>query len=607
MADTTPTQNQNYVRNDGRSSTFGRNLMSYIQNKLPYSNIIDPNHNDLNPKYKIFADTGLRRAEALAKQSISISNEYNNMPIGSMGKDTSFGQVMYANIQENKGARLRDYRVIAAYSDVADALDEICDEAINTDENGAELNIKYRNVDLSSSEKQNIDEEFNKYVNYFDLKNKGWQYFRQLLVEGEVFFELIIHKDYTNEGVLGIINLPSELIDPVYGNIQNLMVKGFIYKKPIFDPSKPDKADKTEFIPLDENQVVYVNSGVMNESKTMVLPFLENARRSYRQLSLIEDAIVIYRLVRAPERLVFNVDVGNMPAPKAEAYLKKLISNYWSSKTFDIDQADVVKKFNPQSMLDAFWFPKRTGSEGSSVSQLAGGQNLGELADLMYFIKKLYRSLKVPTSRLDPQDAFRDGSEILREELKFARFIIRQQQRFASGMKRGFITHLKLKGIWDKLDLNETNIEIEFNPPTNFYELRENQRLEMKAGSYNNIASSEFVSKTFAQKKYLGWKDKDILANREFLRKDSELQWELQQIATNGPAWREVVIAGDLAAGAESAGAPGGEIGGMAGAFGGGAGGGAPGTPPEFGGGAATSEAGAGGAGTPPETPPSAE
>lgn len=607
MADTTPPQNQNYVRNDGRSSTFGRNLMSYIQNKLPYSNIIDPNHNDLNPKYKIFADTGLRRAEALAKQSISISNEYNNMPIGSMGKDTSFGQVMYANIQENKGARLRDYRVIAAYSDVADALDEICDEAINTDENGAELNIKYRNVDLSSSEKQNIDEEFNKYVNYFDLKNKGWQYFRQLLVEGEVFFELIIHKDYTNEGVLGIINLPSELIDPVYGNIQNLMVKGFIYKKPIFDPSKPDKAEKTEFIPLDENQVVYVNSGVMNESKTMVLPFLENARRSYRQLSLIEDAIVIYRLVRAPERLVFNVDVGNMPAPKAEAYLKKLISNYWSSKTFDIDQADVVKKFNPQSMLDAFWFPKRAGSEGSSVSQLAGGQNLGELADLMYFIKKLYRSLKVPTSRLDPQDAFRDGSEILREELKFARFIIRQQQRFASGMKRGFITHLKLKGIWDKLDLNETNIEIAFNPPTNFYELRENQRLEMKAASYNSIASSEFVSKTFAQKKYLGWKDKDILANREFLRKDSELQWELQQIATNGPAWREVVIAGDLAAGAEGAGAPGGEIGGMSGAFGGGAGGGAPGTPPEFGGGAATPEAGAGGEGTPPETPPPAE
>jgi len=602
MADssTTSTQNRNYVRNDGRSSTFGRNLMSYIQNKLPYSNIIDPNQNDLNPKYKIFADTGMRRSEALAKNSISISNEYNNMPIGSMGKDTSFGQVMYANIEENKGARLRDYRVIAAYSDVADALDEICDEAINTDDSGAELTIKYKQIDLSSSEKESIDEEFAKYTNYFDLKNKGWQHFRQLLVEGELFFELIIHKDYAHEGVLGVINLPSELIDPVYNNIQNLMVKGFIYKKPIFDPTKPDKAERTEFVPLDENQIVYINSGVMNESMTMVLPFLENARRSYRQLSLIEDAIVIYRLVRAPERLVFNVDVGNMAAPKAEAYLKKLISNYWSSKTFDIDQADVVKKFNPQSMLDAFWFPKRSGSEGSSVSQLAGGQNLGELSDLMYFIKKLYRSLKVPTSRLDPQDAFRDGAEILREELKFARFIIRQQQRFASGMKKGFITHLKLKGIWDKLELNETNLEIAFNPPTNFYELRENQRLEMKAASYNNISSSEFVSKTFAQKKYLGWKDKDILANREFLRKDAELQWELGQISTSGPAWREVVIAGDIGAGAEGAGGemPGGGLGAAMS-------GGAPsGMPPEFGGEAATGGAPAPETGA--ETPPPA-
>jgi hypothetical protein len=549
MPDTTPNRNANSVTNDGRASTFGRNLKAFIQNRLPYSNIVDTENNELNPKYKTFASAGMRRSEALAKNSVSISNEYNNLPIGSMGKDTSFGQVMYANLQENKGGRLRDYRIMAAYSDVADALDEICDETINTDENGAELNIKYRDVELNTDSKIALDKEFSKFGEYFDLKNKGWQYFRQLMVEGELFFELIIHKDYIDEGVLGVINLPGELIDPVYNNIQNMMVKGFIYRKPIFDPTKPDKVERFDYIPLDQNQVVYVNSGVMNETKNMVLPFLENARRAYRQLSLIEDAIVIYRLVRAPERLVFNVDVGNMPAPKAEAYLKKLINNYWSSKTFDIDQTDVVKKFNPQSMLDAFWFPKRQGSEGSSVSQLAGGQNLGELADLMYFIKKLYRSLKVPTSRLDPEDAFRDGSEILREELKFARFIIRQQQRFATGIKRGFITHLKLKGLWDKYELTDNNIDIQFNVPTNFYELRENQRIEMKAATYNSVANNEFVSKTYAQKKYLGWKDKDILANREFLRKDAELQWELQQIATAGPAWKEQAIATDISGG----------------------------------------------------------
>ena len=599
MPDSTSNRNQNYVNNDGRSSTFGRSLAAFIQNRLPYANIIDTDNNNLNPKYKVFADAGLRRSEALAKNSIALSNDYNNIPVGSIGKDSSFGQVMYANIQENKGARLRDYRIMAAYSDVADALDELCDETINTDEHGSELNVKYRNVDLSSGDKATLDEEFLKFSDYFDFKNKGWQYFRQLLIEGELFFELIIHKDYIQEGVLGAINLPAELIDPVYNNIQNMMVRGFIYRKPIFDPQHPDKQEKIEHIPLEQNQVVYVNSGVMSESKTMVLPFMENARRAYRQLSLIEDAIVIYRLVRAPERLVFNVDVGNMAAPKAEAYLKKLIANYWSSKTFDIDQADVVKKFNPQSMLDAFWFPKRAGSEGSSVSQLAGGQNLGELTDLMYFIKKLYRSLKVPTSRLDPADSFKDGAEILREELKMARFIIRQQQRFATGIKRGFITHLQLKGLWEKLELVDNNIQIEFNVPTNFYEMRESQRLEQKANNFNVIAANEFVSKTYAQKKYLQWKDKDILANREFLRKDAELQWELQQITTLGPAWREQIIAADVTGGE---GAPGGEMV-MGGEMGGGA-------PPPFTGGPAAVGGAPGGEGAPtpggpppPETP----
>ena len=305
----------------------------------------------------------------------------------------------------------------------------------------------------------------------------------------------------------------------------------------------------------------------------MVIPFLENARRPYRQLSLIEDAIVIYRLVRAPERLVFDVDVGNMSAPKAEAYLKKLMAQYWSSRTFDIDQTDVVKKFNPQSMLDAFWFAKRTGSQGTSVRQLEGGQNLGQLDDLMYFVKKLYRSLKVPTSRLEANDSFKDGTEILREELKFARFIIRMQQRFAAGIKRGFITHLKFTGLWEKYDLSEQHLEVDLNVPTNFYQVREAQALELKSKNYTNFANDDLISRTYAQKKYLGWSDPDILANREFLRKDTEFKWELEQIAASGPFWKEQAMSAT----------PGEAQPGEGGAVGGGEG-----MPPEFGGGPAT-------------------
>jgi len=544
---TSSDQNRSYVTNDGRAATFGRNLIQYIQNRLPYATDGRGENDALNPKYKFFKKAGMRRAEALAKASVSSSNPFNNIPIGDFAKDSSFGDVMYANIQDDKGGRLRDYRIMAAYSEVSDALDEICDETINPDESGWITKLQLKDIDLTVDEKEELDKQFHRYVEYYDLKNRGWQYFRQLLVEGEIFFEQIIHEGYVKDGVLGVINLPAEIIDPVYNNIQNMLVKGYIYRKPIFSPEHPEKVEKIEFIPMDQNQIMYVNSGVYNETKNFVIPFLENARRPYRQLSLIEDAIVIYRLVRAPERLVFNVDVGNMAPPKAEAYLKKLIQNYWSRKTFDMDQNDVVKKFNPQSMLDAFWFAKRQGSDGTSVDQLAGGANLGELSDLMYFIKKLYRALKVPSMRLDPNDqASADGSTILREELKFARFIMRQQQRFAAGLKKGFITHLTLMGTFEKFELNEQNIEIEFNVPTNFYELRENQRLELKSANYNNLAANEFVSATYAQKKYLGWKDRDILANREFLRKDAELTWEISQIQAAGPAWKEQALAGEL-------------------------------------------------------------
>ena len=564
MADNSPNQNKG-------SNNFGRNLVQYIQNRLPYSS--QDGDDALNDKYKYFAKNGTQRAEALAKTSVSSSNPYNNIPIGDFGKDSSFADVMYASLDTDKGGRLRDYRIMSAYSEVADALDEICDEFINVDENGRVATLIYENIDLTVDEKKDLDEEFSKFIDFFELKHKGWQYFRQLLVEGEVFFEMILHDEYIKEGVLGLINIPSEIVDPVYNNIQNMLVKGFIYKKPIFSPTQPNKVEKTEMIPMEQNQLVYVSSGVYNDSKDFVIPFIENARRPYRQLSLIEDAIVIYRLVRAPERLVFNVDVGNMAPPKAEAYLRKLIQNYWARKTFDSDQDNVVNKFNPQSMLDAFWFAKRQGSEGTSVTQLPGGANLGELADLMYFIKKLYRALKVPSTRIDPEDRTVDGTTILREELKFAKFVIRQQQKFASAIKKGFTTHLKLRGLWEEYNLAEPNLDIIFNVPSNYFEMRQSQKLELKAANFNSLASNEFISVTYAQKKYLGWKDRDILANREFLRKDAEMQWELGQIQAAGPLWKEQMAA--ASAGAETA--VGGEGGGVAG----------DGSIPEFGGGPA--------------------
>ena len=570
----------------GRENTFGRSLMNYVNSYMPYGsyNTLDTIEK-LNPKFVEFQDTGSKKVEALTKHSISSNTQFNNdSPSAFFNIDTNFSQYMYANVQADKISRLRDYRVMGAFAEVANALDEICDECINKDDNGLIIKVIFRNDELPSSIKTDIEEEFQKYVEHFELEEKGWEYFRNVLTDGELYFEHVIHKDYSEAGILGALIVPTELIDPIFGNVQNMIVKGYLLRKPIFDPGNPNKILDYQLIPLDKNQVTYINSGTWNENKTMRIPFIENCRRAYRQLSLIEDSIVIYRLARAPERLVFNVDVGNMSPPKAEAYLKRLMQSYWSKRTYDSSQGGQVNKFNPQSYLDNYWFAKRQGSEGTSVISLPGAANLDQLADIKYFQEKLYESLKVPTGRLNKESAINDSMTMLREELKFAKFLVRLQQHFASGLKNGFITHLKLKKIWEKNDLKESFFNLEFTPPTNFYELRESQKLEIKANAFNQMTQNESISKTYAQRRYLKWSDKEVLVNREFLRKDREFEWELAQIQAAGPNWKKAAAPGGgvegqpMAAGSPGSMMPGGEMGGapMPGAEGGE-------VPPEFG------------------------
>jgi hypothetical protein len=422
------------MADSGRESTFGRSLMKFIGSKMPYSGFDTiTNINEINPKYKLFYNTGTKRESLLSKHSVS-QQLGQDEALGQMGVDKNFHKFMYANIEHDKGKRLRDYRVMSMYAEVGDALDEICDDFIVEDEDHKVARLVFRNEEISNIKQQEIEKEFNKLMNHYDLENKGWEYMRRLLVDGELFFEHIIHEEFKDKGVLGIVDIPTEVMDPIYDNVQNMIIKGFILRRPVLN-TQTGQTEKVEYIPFDKNQVTYIHSNVWNEDQTMRMPFIENCRRPYRQLSLVEDSVVIYRLVRAPERLVFNVDVGNMAPPKAEAYLKKLMHNYWNRKTYDKAQGTSINAFDPQSMLDAFWFAKRAGSEGTSVEQLPGGANLGELTDLMYFVKKLYKSLRVPTSRLEPDATYQDDTSVLREELKFAKFIIRLQRQVAAGFK----------------------------------------------------------------------------------------------------------------------------------------------------------------------------
>jgi hypothetical protein len=259
-------------------------------------------------------------------------------------------------------------------------------------------------------------------------------------------------------------------------------------------------------------------------------------------------------------------------------------------------------------MLDAYWFTKDAQGNGSTVDTLPAGQNLGQLDDLNYFLEKLYNSLKVPTSRFMQNDVpFKDGAEITREELRFARFIIRIQRQFAMGIRDTFIAHLKMKGFWKQYKLRERAIQMEFNVPTSFMAMRDQQVLQLKFENFNAVTQNASIAPSYAQKYYLQLTDEVMRENREWLKKDAALQWEIAQIQNMGPNWREQMAA--QMGVAPEGGALGGAVPELMGGGGGGSGSAGGSEIPEFGGTAPAPEAGGspgaeGGAGAPPEPGP---
>lgn len=531
---------------NSRSSSFFRNL----RQNIPWSSdsILDlENEIDfLNPKFKEFENKGSKRLDILQKHSITYGNA-SDEPYALLGGDNH--PPLYANIQDNKIGRIKDYRIMAAYPVVSECLDNICNEMINLDDVNNIIKIDLDKVELKDTHKKELEDEFKNFIGIYDLEQYGWDYARRLLIEGELFFEHIIDKNNPGLGILGIVPIPTELIDPIYDNTQNFMIRGFLLRKPMIDPKNPSKIEKYEPVPMDKNQVAYANSGIWNEDRTCRIPYIENGRKDYRRLSLIEDSIVIYRLVRAPERLVFNIDVGNMNNAQTRQYLNQLMHNYWNSKTFDVRNGGVMQKFDPQSMLDAFWFPKRKGGEGSSVTTLPSGQNLDKMQDLLYFRNALYTSLGVPTNRNNPEDkASTQNNDILRDELKFARLIIRLQKLLSNCFRNSFITHLKLKKYnedgnnwWNEFNLSEDEIRIKMNPPSNYYQLREIQKLELSMNLFNSAKNTEFISPSMAAKDYLKWDDIKLKSNQEWKRKDAAFAWEISQITAQGPAWKQLL------------------------------------------------------------------
>lgn len=454
------------------------NSIDKLLKALPYTRSLfsDSEIQRLNKKFEIFTDANLTKEKSV--QRLSIVNQYDNyMEFSALGgkiPDMYYNQLMYSQTSDDKKRRLVDYRTMSQYPEVESALREICDEMFNRDDQGEIIKSKlvgnYNDEVISI-----IEKEFQKFLNIFRIEDKGWKHAYEFITEGELFFENVVSLKKPELGIIGVTKIANERIDPLYYDLDNELIDCFIlrakmqYQYPyqwgkFSHQTSYGRNNQQEIMFLNDKQVTYfANDTWESEGKKYRIPHLANAHRPYRQLSLIEDATIIYMLVRAPERLVFNIDTGGLPPTKAEQYMKRLMTQFWTKKTIGTD-GRVENTYDPVSMIENFYFAKPREGQGSTVESIGGGNaSPDNLEILNFFVQKLYKSLHVPLGRLNSETAFTDGESITREELRFAKFIISVQKLWANALKKAFIVHLKLKGrktfeTAKKLGIDEVNI-----------------------------------------------------------------------------------------------------------------------------------------------------
>lgn len=414
---------------------------------------------DVNKKFSIFDEPSVTEDKKI--QRLSIANQYDlAMEYANTNGRVSnsyYYQMMNAIDSNDKKRRIEDYRGMAHYPNVENALREICNEFFEKDEKGNTFKFELKGNEYNDQIKTLIEKEFYKFLNVFRFDERGWDFVRDWLVEGELFFENIVSSQKTELGILGVNRIAANRIDPLYYDIDNELIDCYILRAKMYDDypfqlgkftnqSQSLSQRMNEVIYLNDKQVTYITNEWEATGKKHRVPILSHARGPYRQLSLIEDATVIYMMVRAPERLVFKIDTGNLPPHKAEQYVKRMMANFWTKKTVGQD-GRVENVYDPQGMIENYWLPQSREGSGSSIESIGGGkQSADNLDTLNYFVQKLYTSLHVPLSRLSAESTFGDGEAITREELRFAEFIISIQKKWASAIKKSFIVHLKLRG-----------------------------------------------------------------------------------------------------------------------------------------------------------------
>ena len=435
---------------------------------------------------------------------------------------------------------IKRYREMALHPECDGAIEDVVNEAIVSDLYDSPVEIELSNLNASDKLKKVIREEFKYIKEIMDFDRKCHEIFRNWYVDGRVYYLKVIDVKNPSAGIQDL-----RYIDPMKikyvrqekredkravfsingtKNNDNQVVEPKIEEYFLYTP-KPNypsgtfsgAGGKTKGVKIAKDSITYCSSGLVDRNKGTVLSYLHKAIKALNQLRMIEDSLVIYRLSRAPERRIFYIDVGNLPKVKAEQYLKEVMSRYRNKLAYDASTGEVRDDRKFMSMMEDFWLPRREGGRGTEITTLPGGQNLGELADIEYSQKKLYRALGVPESRIAGDGGFNLGrsSEILRDELKFAKFVGRLRKRFSQMFNDMLRTQLILKNIVTPEDweIMSDHIQYDFLYDNQFAELKESELLQSRLGNLATIEPyiGKYYSTEYVRKKVLRQTDSEII------------------------------------------------------------------------------------------------
>tara|TARA_R110002050_G_scaffold114260_2_gene229624 strand:- start:4254 stop:5753 length:1500 start_codon:yes stop_codon:yes gene_type:complete len=424
------------------------------------------------------------------------------------------------------------YREMAQTSDCEIAIDNIINESIVIDDTRNPVDIILDRTNLSVGIKKKVTDEFSTVLDLLNFNNFGYDIFRRWYVEGKLYYHIMIDENNPNLGIVELRSLDATKIKKVKQ----------INQKDTADPKKKEVSVNSMFnynesglgnrtsdgLLISGDSIAYATSGLLNPTKTGVLSYLHKAIKPLNQLRMVEDAIVIYRISRAPERRIFYIDVGNLPKLKAEQYIRDIMTRYKNKLVYDSTTGEVKDDRRHQSMLEDYWLPRREGGRGTEITTLPGGENLGQLEDVEYFQKKMYKAMHVPVSRLEADSGFSLGreSEITRDELLFSKFIGKLQTRFSMLFGEILEKQLILKNIitseeWSQI---KDKVHYKFEKDHYYTEFKQQETLTQRVDLARNMEEyvGNYYSREYFRKNILRQSEEEIRAQDAQIEKEKK-------------------------------------------------------------------------------------